>query len=264
MTDAILGLGALGLIFSGLLALASKLLTIEVDPREEEIMAMLPGANCGACGYPGCGGYAAAIVKGEATIDACPVGGSGLANQIGVVMGLEAEAGVKRIAVVKCRGDKDIAPARFKYDGLRTCLAANQVANGFKGCTYGCLGLGDCMTACPFDAIEMSEKNLPIINAEKCVSCGKCVLACPRNIIELLPEDKKVHVLCNSYAKGATVRKVCQEGCIACRICMKSCPVDAIVIENNIAVIDYDKCINCGICANKCPMNTIENFKKKV
>jgi len=258
MLEAVLALSGLGLLFAVLLAIGSKAFHVEIDPREEEVLWALPGANCGGCGYPGCAGFAAAVISGEAAVDGCPVGGAALAKVLGEIMGQEAPTGNKKIAKVMCRGDREIAPERFKYDGIMTCQAATSVASGFKGCTFGCLGLGDCVEACAFDALKIGEYGLPIVDAEKCVSCGKCVLACPRNLMQMVDETKKVHILCSSHAKGADTRKVCKEGCIACQLCVKNCPVGAISMDNNVAVIDYEKCINCGLCVAKCPMHTIE------
>lgn len=261
MVTAILSLAVLGCVFGGLLAFASNVFAVEVDEREEKILGTLPGANCGGCGYPGCAAFAGAVVKGEAPINGCPVGGADVAAKVGSIMGLEVDSSVKKVALVHCRGTKAIAPDRYKYEGIATCQAANQVGGGFKGCQYGCLGLGDCVNACNFDALHIGEDGLPIVDKEKCVSCGKCVQACPRNLIELVDETKKVHVLCSSHDRGASVKKVCAEGCIGCGICAKACPKDAISIVNNLAVIDYDKCVNCGLCAKKCPMGTIINLR---
>ncbi len=258
MLEAIISLGSLGILFGVLLAVASKAFEVQVDPKEEEIMEILPGANCGACGYPGCSAYAAAVAKGEADINDCPVGGPKLAAEIGAIMGREASFQENRItATVRCNGDNSSAPKRFEYQGIETCSAADIVANGFKGCSYGCLGLGDCVKVCEFDAIHVNDKGIAVVNEDKCVSCKKCVTACPRDIIYMDPVREFVHVLCNSYAKGPIVRSVCSVGCIACGICEKNCPTDAIIVVDNLAVINYDKCINCGLCEKKCPMNTI-------
>lgn len=257
MTEAIISLGSLGLLFGILLTVASMAFSVEADPKEEKILDVLPGANCGACGYPGCSAYAAAVASGEAQIDQCPVGGPKLAAQIGSIMGREAKDQEKITATVRCRGDNSIAKKRYDYEGISNCNAANVVAHGFKGCIYGCLGLGDCVDVCEFDAIHVNDKGLAVVNEDNCVGCRKCVTACPRDIIYMDPGRENVHVLCNSNDRGASVRKVCEEGCIACGICERNCPTDAIKVIDNLAVIDYDKCINCGLCAKKCPMNTI-------
>ncbi|HOB90420.1 MAG: RnfABCDGE type electron transport complex subunit B [Bacillota bacterium] len=256
---AVVSLGVIGVVLGIALAVAARKLAVEVDPREAEINEVLPGANCGACGHPGCSGYAAAVVAGTAGVDKCPVGGNTVAARIAEIMGLDVKgiSSIRKIAKVRCQGDKDACPDRFEYDGVADCRAAVLVGGGHKACEYGCLGLGTCAAACPFDAIHMSEQGLPVIDPEKCLSCGKCVEACPRGLIELLDEDIAVFVACCSTAKGAEVRRTCKLGCIGCGICAKNCPADAIEVTDFLARIDQSKCTRCGICAEKCPTNCI-------
>lgn len=250
-------LGGFGILFGALLAYAAKKFAVEVDPRVEELLSVLPGANCGACGYAGCSNYADAIVAGAATT-LCPVGGANVAEQLAAVMGVAADASVVRqVATVYCRGGKTECGTRFHYDGVQTCEAAQAIGGGDKLCSYGCLGYGDCFRACPFDAITMDDNGLPVIDEAKCTGCRQCVLACPRHIIDMRPETALVQVRCLSEAKGKEVRAICTTGCIACGLCVKACPFDAIHVTNNLASIDYEKCRNCGLCVAKCPTKCI-------
>jgi electron transport complex protein RnfB len=254
---AILSVGGLGLIFGVGLALAAKRFAVRVDPRVEEILEALPGANCGACGYAGCLGFAQAVVEGKAPVDGCMPGGAAVARELGKIMGEEVGEGIKKTAFVQCRGGRDKAKQKFSYQGLENCGAASLISGGPKACRYGCLGFGDCVKVCPFDAIRMGEDGIPLVDDEKCTGCGLCVQACPRRIITLLPTSQKVFVGCISKDKGGLVRKTCTAGCIGCGICAKKCPSEAITIEDNYAWFDYDKCINCGICAYVCPTKAI-------
>ena len=263
---AVVSLGAMGLAFGAALAIAAKKLAVETDPREARVLEVLPGANCGGCGYPGCAAYAAAVVSGAADIDRCPAGGDAVCSQIAEIMGVAAHGAgrTRRIAFVKCLGDRKACPERFTYDGIPDCRAANLVGGGFKSCGYGCLGLGTCVAACPFDAMHMSDSGLPVVDSEKCVACGKCVEACPRGLIELLDEDIAVYVACSSTEKGAEVRKICKVGCIGCGICAKNCPSSAITATDFLAEIDQGKCTRCGICAEKCPTKCIVLYPDRV
>lgn len=255
---AFLILGGLGLVFGAVLAFASKIFAVEVDPREEAVLASLPGANCGGCGFPGCGGYAAAVARGEAPVNKCSVGGDSVAAQIAEIMGVSAGDSVRLVAQVHCTGggaDK----AKYEYIGVHDCLAAARLPGGGPlACRYGCLGMGTCESVCPFDAIHVID-GVAKVDEDKCKACNKCVEICPRHIIDLEPYKTKRHVTvpCSSKDKGVVVRKVCDDGCIACGICEKACPKDAIHVTDNLAVIDYDKCIGCGICAQKCPRKLI-------
>ncbi len=260
-----LSVGALGLLFGAGLAYASRKFSVETDPRVAKIVDILPGANCGGCGYPGCQGFASALVKGEVSPSACAPGGEDLAHRVGEILGIEVETKEPVVALVHCGGDCEIVGNRFEYIGLEDCQAATLLQGGPKECAYGCIGLASCAKACPFDAIYMNDKKLPVVIAEKCTGCGNCVTACPKNLITLVPRSKKVHVRCSSFDKGAVVRKVCSVGCIGCQMCNKVCPVGkekeekAIRVENFLAIMDYEKCISCGMCAIKCPTNTIED-----
>ncbi|NLY53344.1 MAG: RnfABCDGE type electron transport complex subunit B [Firmicutes bacterium] len=257
IASAVAVLGGFGLIFGAGLAFAAKKFVVEVDPKAEEILTALPGANCGACGFPGCSGYADAILQGAA-IDRCPVGGASLVEKLAEIMGVEASAsGARPVATVYCRGGEAECGKRWRYEGVETCEAAQTIGGGDKQCTYGCLGYGDCFRACPFDAINMNDNGLPVIDEEKCTGCEKCVVACPRGVIGMRPNTALVQVRCLSEDRGAAVRKICTTGCIGCGLCAKACPFDAITVENNLASIDYSKCRNCGLCVAKCPTKAI-------
>lgn len=263
MLEATLALGIAGLIFGGLLAMAAQKFKVEVDPKVTEILSVLPGANCGGCGYPGCSGLAEAIVKGEAPVSACVVGGDAVAEKIADIMGVAVDAVEPMVAVVRCQGSNALAVKTAEYDGIDDCRALDRLG-GTKACPYGCLGLGSCVNACPFDAMYMSEEGLPVVIKDKCTGCGTCAKVCPRNVIELVPKSKKVHVLCRSYDRGPAVRKYCKVGCIGCRLCERSCPVKAITIDRGtLAKIDYSLCDNCGICTSKCPVKAIKDDSKE-
>ena len=253
---ATVSLGGMGLIFGAGLAYASKKFEVEVDPKALAINEALPGANCGGCGFPGCGGFANAVAQGIAPVDGCPVGGADTAEALSQIMGVEANIGDKQIARVLCNGG-DNCTSRFEYDGIDSCTAENMVLGGAKSCTFGCLGGGDCVDVCPFDAIFVNDQGVAEVVPDKCTACGKCIEACPKNIIELVPFKQEVFVDCMNTEIGGHVKKNCDTACIACRICVKNCPFDAIHVENNIARIDYDKCTNCMICAEKCPTDAI-------
>ncbi|HHS50930.1 MAG TPA: RnfABCDGE type electron transport complex subunit B [candidate division Zixibacteria bacterium] len=261
LLGSIVELGFLALVFGAFLGFAAKKFAVKVDERVEKIEAVLPGANCGACGFPGCAGYAKAVVEGTAPVMACPPGGAEVSTLICEILGTEAGETVKTIAALKCRGGKNRARDKFEYDGIRDCRAAALVMDGHKLCPNGCTGLGTCEEVCPFDAITMSEEDLPIISEEKCTGCGVCVAECPKNVLELIPAKSQVWIACNNVFPGKLVKSSCDTGCIACGICAKNCPADAIIIENNLARIDYEKCTNCQICVVVCPTGTIHTKK---
>jgi electron transport complex protein RnfB len=254
---AILIIGGLGMVFGIGLSYASKVFAVQVDERVTLIRDVLPGANCGACGYTGCDGYASAVAAGEADTNCCPVGGSGVEKKIADIMGVEPE-GIKRTAArVLCNGRQSVSKEKYEYQGIDSCAAAAQVYGGHKACVYGCLGHGDCLRACPFDAIIMVGGIARVIE-DRCKACGKCVAACPKNLIELIDKTKKYSVMCRSRDKGAVTRSNCQVGCIGCRRCVKACPQQAIYMEHEtLARIDYDKCDNCGECTKVCPTMAI-------
>jgi len=247
---AVLGLG---------LAAASKKFAVDTDPRIDEVLDALPGVNCGACGYGGCADYAEAVVtKGEA-VNLCMPGGGETAKAVAAIMGVKALEVVPAKAIVECQRE-DAAPVRFEHAGLDDCRSADLIAGGYIPCPYGCLGLGTCVAACPFDAIHMGPSGLPVVDESKCTSCGNCVRACPRGIISIRQDEKTVHILCKSRDKGAVARKLCNRACIACRRCVKACPEDAIEIVDNLAQIDYEKCKVCGKCVEVCPNKCIVNY----
>ena len=257
MLTAVLALASLALLASLGLALAARIFAVEVDPRVEEIEEALPGANCGACGLPGCAELAKQIAEGKAEVDACPVGGESVAHNIAEIMGSVFEGGAeKQVALVLCGGDDSVAARKFYYNGIYDCNSAALLFGGDKSCSYGCLGLGTCAGVCPFGAIDMLPSGLAVVDPEKCTGCTKCVSACPKGIIEMVPYGKRVHILCSSHDKGGKVRKACKVGCIACQKCVKEAPEGAIAMEENLAVVDYGRDIPEEV-AGVCPMNTI-------
>ena len=212
----------------------------------------LPGANCGGCGFPGCGGLAAAIAKGEAPVTACPVGGADTAAKIGEIMGVSAGSGVKVVAAVKCKGTCDKAKEKYAHQGMGDCRAAAVLNGGPKSCSAGCLGFGTCVAVCNFDAIKI-ENGIAVVDEEKCVNCGQCMEACPKALIVRKPVTQEVFVECNSHEFGKAVKEKCSAGCIGCGACAKVCPVDAITMDNKLAIVDKEKCIGCKVCVAKCP-----------
>lgn len=252
------------LIFAGLgaaigimLAIASKAFAVPVNEKAEAISEVLPGANCGGCGYSGCAALAEAIAEGKAKPSACMVGGDAVTEQIATIMGVAAEKTKRMCAHVACGGCDGVAKQKFVYNGIHDCKAAMQLGGGSKTCPNGCLGLGSCAEKCPFGAISIIN-GIAHIDKEKCKACGVCVATCPKYLIKLIPYDSKVSVNCSSMEKGATKRAYCGSSCIGCKICEKNCPNGAITVENFVARIDYSKCTNCGICAEKCPRKCIK------
>lgn len=249
-------IGALGLIFGLLLALASKFFAVEGDPKLLKIRQALPGANCGACGYPGCDAFASAVLSGEAQINGCPVCTPETIEILGIIMDVHVDSVEPLVAVVRCKGSNTNAAIKYNYDGIKDCTAAAALAGGYKECDFSCMGMGNCARVCPTDAITI-EDGLASIDQSRCITCGKCAAACPRSIIGLLPVSSSAIIRCRSTHRGTDVRDACNVGCIGCGICAKVCPNDAIEIINDLPIIDYDKCVDCGICADKCPRNCI-------
>ena len=268
MLFAVLSLSAIGMIAAVILYFVAQKFKVIEDPRIDEVEERLPGANCGGCGLAGCRAYAEALVKaadgGDLSGLNCPVGGNDMMKEIAPILGIEAEEKDPQVAVVRCSGSPDNAPLKVIYDGPMTCAFAHSLSSGESGCPNGCLGCGDCVESCTFDAIYLDpETNLPVVIEDKCVACGACVTACPRDIIELRNQGKKsrrIFVSCVNTEKGGPARKNCKVACIGCGKCVKTCPHDAITLENNIAYIDYDKCKLCRKCAPECPTGAIHEL----
>lgn len=248
-------LGIMGALFGVLLGVAARVFRVEKDERIDKVSALLAGANCGGCGYPGCGAYAEALCRGEASLGACPSTKAENIDRIAAILGVSSEPTVKKVAKVMCSGTCNSAAEQCAYEGIHDCVAAARYG-GTKACSFGCLGFGSCAEVCPFQAISVHD-NLAVVDPEKCTACGKCKDICPMHVIDIIEKEQKVYVSCKSQDKGASLKNICSQGCIGCRICEKSCPRGAITVENNLAHIDYGKCVNCGICAQKCPRKII-------
>lgn len=259
---AVVAMALIGVIAALILYFVAQKFRVIEDPKIDQVAEQLPGANCGGCGFAGCRNFAEAIVKAGSMEDLnCPVGGNALRSVIGNVLGISVVETTPKIAVVRCNGNLTHAPVKAKYDGPLTCQFVHGLFAGESGCPYGCLGLGDCVRSCKFDAMYMdATTGLPVIIDDKCVACGACVKACPRLIIELRekgPKGKRIFVSCINKEKGGPAKKNCSVACIGCSKCVKVCPHDAISLENNLAYIDYSKCKLCRKCVPECPTNAI-------
>lgn len=254
---AVILIGGVGLFVGLFLGVAAIKFHVDVDEKEVAVLEALPGNNCGGCGFPGCSGLAAAIAKGEAPVNQCPVGGEPVAKNIASIMGVEAGESKRMVAFVACQGDCDKAKADYEYSGVEDCGMMAFVPNGGpKSCNYGCLGYGTCVKVCPFDAIHVVN-GVAVVDKEQCKACGKCVAACPKKLISLIPYDAKYAVACSSNDKGPVAMKKCESACIGCSLCVKNCQNDAVTVTDFNATIDQDKCIGCGACAQKCPKKAI-------
>ena len=259
----VLTLSGFGVVFGAGLAVAAKKFCVVTDPRLEKIYAKLPGANCGACGKPGCIGFAEALIQGTCTVERCAVMQDEDRAEIAAILGVEAKPKLKLVAVLYCNGGSQRVKDKFIYTGPRDCVLANLAAGGPKACFYGCIGYGTCAEVCPFGAITMNKEDLPVVNENICTACGACVAACPKKLFSLVPTSNVYGVRCKSLDFGKKVLDVCSVGCIACRKCEKACPTGAIKVVNNLAVIDYNICDNRGECFKVCPTRTIARKEEK-
>lgn len=257
---AVIIIGSIGLLIGLFLGIASIVFKTETDEREEKILESLPGNNCGGCGYAGCSALASAILKGEAPVNTCPVGGASVAAKIAETMGVEAENVKEKTAFVKCGGNCEKTKEKYNYTGIKDCkMAAFVPGKGSKSCTFGCIGFGNCVKVCEFNAISIVD-GVAKVDSKKCKACGRCVKACPNNIIELIPKDASFAVKCSSHDSGKRAMKVCDASCIGCGACNKACPEKAIVIKDKLAHINQDLCTGCGTCVTKCKRNAIIGF----
>ncbi len=246
----------LGLAFGIGLALASRAFAVEEDERIEEVLDALPGANCGACGYGGCRAYAEAVVNEGEEVDLCKPGGPETTELVADIMGVEVGGATEERAVVHCQGNTDKCGMRADYAGEADCRAADITGGGPKECTWGCLGFGTCAEACPFDAITMSEKKLPVIDPDACTACGVCVEVCPRDLITLLDKKYTTYLGCSSRDSGKAVKSVCDVGCITCGMCERKDPNDAIEIERGLPDLDFEGAEgDFSVGAEVCPMD---------
>ncbi|MFH0842667.1 MAG: RnfABCDGE type electron transport complex subunit B [Bacteroidota bacterium] len=261
----IITLSLLALVFAVILYFIAQKFKVFEDPRIDDVQAALPAANCGGCGFAGCRNFAEALVKAENFEGFnCPVGGAAVMGTVAKILGKEAVAVDPLVAVLLCNGSPEVRPHTTKYDGVPDCRMAHSLYLGETDCSYGCLGYGDCVRACNFDAMFMDTKtNLPVIIDDKCVACGACVRACPRHLIELrkkAKKDRKLYVACQNCDKGGPARRACKVACIACNKCFNVCEFGAITIENNLAYIDAWKCTFCRKCVVECPTGSILEF----
>ena len=259
----ILTLCAVGVVAALILYIVAQKFKVEEDPRIDDVEKMLPGANCGGCGFPGCRGLACALVEQEDISSLyCSVGGADCMKAVADYLGKAAPTKEPQVATVRCGGTCEKRPRTSTYAGTRSCAIASGVYVGETNCAYGCLGYGDCVAACAFDAIHINpETGLAEVDADKCTACGACVSACPKGVIELRkkwPKNRAIYVSCVSKDKGPATMKACKAGCIGCSKCLKVCEFGAITIENNLAFIDSTKCRLCRKCVAECPTGAIK------
>ncbi len=249
-------LGGLGLLFGLLLAFASIIFKVDTDERIDEITNLLPGANCGGCGFAGCSAFAKAIVDGKASVSGCKVVSEENMEKISLVMGVECTKEERKVAFVNCSGKCGVSQDKYEIFGVDDCLTAYTLSGGPKKCSYGCMGLGSCVSVCKFGAISIVD-GVAVVDDSRCVGCGSCVAICPKHVISLIPATQKVIVACSSKDKGAVVKDYCSVGCIGCGICAKNCAQNAVTVTDFLAEVDNDKCVDCGICTEKCPKKII-------
>ena len=257
---------AIAFILGILLGFFKEIFAVPVDPLVEEIRAALPGANCGACGFPGCENYALSIVAGNAGITACTVGGPSVAEKLGAITGQSGGAMEQIVAVLACQGSNMHTPRRGIYTGVETCRGA-KVAGGTKLCSFGCIGFGDCVKVCQFDALTFDEeKGLQVIDYKKCTGCKICMTECPVGIIKgVQTKGKGAITLCSNLSPNRqAVAKSCKIACIKCNLCVKNCPKQCIDLSSNIPVVDYAKCDSCGTCVEKCPTKVLKIIERDV
>ena len=252
----ILIVAGIGLLAGVILAVASVVMAVPKDEKAEAILEVLPGANCGACGFSGCSGYAAALSKGEAKAGLCSPGGEACAKACAELLGVGDVAVEKKTALVHCMGSYDMTSDKMNYDGIHSCSASTFLAGGITSCRFGCMGMGDCAAACPYGAISVCN-GMASVNPEKCRGCSQCVAACPKGLISFVPLKKQAVVRCSNCDKGAQTMKVCKIGCIGCGKCMKACEYGAVKVQNFCAQVDPAKCVGCGKCVEACPRHII-------
>lgn len=258
MLEAAVTLMVLGLLFGAGLAYAARVLEVKRDERIEAIEKALPGINCGACGHAGCAAFSEALAAGDVEVTACTVSDSRTLTLLAELLGEEVDTTAsRRIARIRCRGTEEAAK-RFRYSGLQDCAAAHGVAGGHMICEHGCLGMGSCVAVCPVDALYMGDEGLPIVDPERCTGCGACVQACPRDVIAVLPEDQPVLLTCVAPMGPREAVRACSNACLGCGLCERRCPEGAIVMENNLPVIDFERCTGCGVCVGVCPADSLE------
>lgn len=245
----------LAMLFAIALAYLGKKLAVSRDERIDRVRDCLSGANCGACGYAGCDGFATALVEGKAELSSCNATSKEKKEEIAEILGL-TDTGEATKVVVCCHGGQD-AKDKYDYVGYGDCRSMELLASGRKQCAWGCLGTGSCVDACQHHAVTVKQKGYSEVSLSKCISCGRCISVCPKKIIKRIPASATYYIACSNHQKGKEVRELCTKGCIACGICVKQCEVGAITIVDNLATIDYTKCINCGKCAAKCPQRCI-------
>lgn len=254
---ATLIVGAIGLVLGAALSFASKMFFIKEDERIGQITELLPGANCGGCGFAGCANYADAIVKDGKPINCCPSCSQENIDKISEIVGVNSAAAEKKVAYVKCNGGNNYANKKYDYYGMNNCAAAARLLDGFMECKYGCLGFGNCVSVCPVNAISIID-GVAVVNEEDCIGCGVCADTCPKHVISIIPANSKVRVRCSSHDKGAVTKNNCVSGCLGCKICEKTCEHNAVKVVDNVAVIDFAICTQCGLCAEKCPKKIIK------
>jgi len=257
---AVVAVCAISIIIGIVLGIAEKIFHVDVNQLELDIREVLPGSNCGGCGYAGCDSLAKAVANGEAPVSACPVGGRAVAEKVAAIMGQEVGEIERKVAYVKCDGTCDKRETDYNYFGIDSCVYADKMPGSSPySCKFGCMGYGSCAKVCDHRAIRIIDRKA-VVDEDLCQACGKCLRVCPHNLIELIPAKTQYRVQCSSLSKGKDVKNACTAGCIGCGLCSKNCPEGAIVFENNIAKIDYSKCTHCGKCAEKCPTKIIKNY----